>query len=905
MKKIQRFRFLKKTCAVLLSAAAIGSSALASPALNASAADEVGVIPSRLYGVRIVDTDDYITAVRHTIQSTAAIREAEEAVKNDKDSVDLSESPYFPAVESQGGIGSCGAWANVYYQFTYEMNKSLDRPTTPENTFQPLFVYNQIVGGMNTGTVPWDIYELLHNNGCTTYANVPDTLNYATWNPDYSIWRDANNYRVSNYMYYENVGYKNSRIASPKDDDIAAIKATLRNGHIISFTGFILSYKTTTLKASPDGSKVNEGLVGQQVVYKQVGGDGCHAMTIVGYDDNIWTDINNNNKIDEGEMGAFKMVNSWGKDYCNKGFCWMAYDSLNDQSVVSGVGYEDGRHPSMITFVKLNVDKDFKSSNIYLKSTLNTSNRNDSYLAITAKRKKDGVTFTKKTAPHFQIVHNSAKILSYDGTTTPCDGTMIVDLDNVIPGLNSDTFNDYDWSVSFVDEGKDVSPLTVKDAVIIDENTQRNYALNTTFPFSVTKETKSVPMKDYYQFSKLSLTVPENAYVGSEVRFVAKSENETRGSSPIKYHLVISRDGKIVANKYTKGIAIDTVNKTNVLKIGWTPTVAGNYEAVLSATDESGIVASRHLSFKVYNKQLALRSIDTNTDRSTCRYERVVITPHVTGGTGKFTYSYYYEKGGKTYTILENTAKTSVSRLFGNTGAYKLIVKVKDSSGKAVQYSRYIKIEPTTISRINFSSDYIKYGTTIEVSAKVKYASSLLTYNDYTYTITKQGGAPLVVKPNASGAYKWTPKENGKYTVALEIKYKDKVLATKETEFEVGAVDVYSGMIKINVNVITYVYNEMPESKYQIRYWGGKDGAKDAVCTPLSTTTVKNVGFWGSAQTFKQYVAYIPKDATGFKFHIDNRWFPDGPNYGDGNTKTQNTVYAFNYDYDRVIYTKE
>ena len=180
MKKNQRFRFLKKTCAVLLSAAAIGSSALASPALNASAADEVGVIPSRLYGVRIVDTDDYITAVRHTIQSTAAVREAEEAVKNDKDSVDLSESPYFPAVESQGGIGSCCAWANVYYQFTYEMNKSLDRPTTPENTFQPLFVYNQIVGGMNTGTVPWDIYELLHNNGCTTYANVPDTLNYAT-----------------------------------------------------------------------------------------------------------------------------------------------------------------------------------------------------------------------------------------------------------------------------------------------------------------------------------------------------------------------------------------------------------------------------------------------------------------------------------------------------------------------------------------------------------------------------------------------------------------------------------------------------------------------------------------------------------------------------------------------------
>lgn len=121
-----------KLCAAVLSAAVVASSALTGTALTVDAANNTeGMIPSKLYGVRIVDTDDYITAVRHTMKSTAAIRAAENAVNNYVPVVDLSETPYFPEVGSQGGIGSCDAWSNVYYQFTYEMNKTLGRVTTP------------------------------------------------------------------------------------------------------------------------------------------------------------------------------------------------------------------------------------------------------------------------------------------------------------------------------------------------------------------------------------------------------------------------------------------------------------------------------------------------------------------------------------------------------------------------------------------------------------------------------------------------------------------------------------------------------------------------------------------------------------------------------------------------------
>ena len=47
------------------------------------------------------------------------------------------------------------------------------------------------------------------------------------------------------------------------------------------------------------------------------------------------------------------------------------------------------------------------------------------------------------------------------------------------------------------------------------------------------------------------------------------------------------------------------------------------------------------------------------------------------------------------------------------------------------------------------------------------------------------------------------------------------------------------------------------------------------------------------------YSAEIPLEATGFKFHIADRWFGD-----DGNTATNNAVYIFNYSGDKALYTK-
>jgi len=46
-----------------------------------------------------------------------------------------------------------------------------------------------------------------------------------------------------------------------------------------------------------------------------------HANTIVGYNDSVTAD---------GEAGAFKIVNSWGRTWSTDGYWWMTYDALKE-----------------------------------------------------------------------------------------------------------------------------------------------------------------------------------------------------------------------------------------------------------------------------------------------------------------------------------------------------------------------------------------------------------------------------------------------------------------------------------------------------------------------------------------------------------------------------------------------
>ncbi len=864
----------------------------------APSAEKVGTLPTLGYEEMIYSLEDYILALKRTYINNDELKQALAAAERNDSYVDNSKLKYFPKIGDQGSIGSCVAWSCIYYQFTHEVNKALDRAATDETTFQPMFLYN-IYNGCNQAR---HIENLLFSTGCAPVSMVRDTQNDKNWNTEYDIWREATNYRICNYLSFPVIGEKGIYVSSVDDPDIAAMKAALRAGDILSFPGPIAEYKKEKVVAAPG---VDESIVGEEIVVKTLGtGIANHMMTVVGYNDNIWVDHNKNGKVDQGELGAFKIANQYGEKRHSNGFFWVSYDAMNEKSMVEGVVSESNRRRTIGGCGRFVVSKDYGTSRIYLKYTFNSDNRADGYAEITAVNNTNGTKYVRQINPYqysdYQRASNQK--LNYKGETGFCDGAMLTDLNTIIPDINSDNFNDYTWSVRFVDRGVDKTALTVKEAMIVDENNGKTYELDTQFPFQLNGSDKTVFFKNYYHFSKLYVPDASTLVVDNELKFTFKTANETYGTTPIKYAMVIAKDGKQVFSKLHKAIAVDKAKGSSVIKGTWKPTQTGNYTITIIVTDASGVTATRSAAFHVYNKQLAVRAINIDKGKYIDQYDTIKMTPFVTGGTAPYTYSYYYIKGGKTVTIVENTKNSTKSKKFNyKTGKYTLLVKVKDAKGTVAQATQCVSVTPSRVVNFVYNKQDGKVGDSIYIRSDINYLPEGIKSNEYIYTVEKDGKTEELKysDPKWPDQVVWKPTQSGMYKITCTVKVGSNVVTTGSTTYEVGGTQV-AGMRQINVNVITYVCNSTNPNNYYIHYWGGKSGTGDVKCTALNTTTTRNVGFWSSAQTFKQFTANIPEDATGFKFHIGDRWFGT-----DGSTATQNTVYAFNYDYDRCVYTKQ
>ena len=408
-------------------------------------------------------------------------------------SIDNSTSEYFPEIGSQGSLGSCVYWAETYYQFTYTMNKAMGVVTTPENTFSPSWTFNFGNGGKNGGGWEIDDFTLMQEIGNVPLSLVPYTVDdYLSWHPEEDLWRTALNYRIDSYEIFKDVGNTmDTQITSVDDADLLKIKTCLANGEVLTFTSSLDAVTVIRLK---DHAQVpeNSKYVNEYVVKDRIGGGEAHRMTIVGYNDKIWSDLNGNDKVDDGEMGAFKVANSWGTDHHNKGFYWFAYDSLNRYTSVSG-GSSENRYSAVWDVARITVRPYGHNSELYLRYTLNSCDRSQTKIYVTAT--KGDEVYTYEAGPKRKFGMNNSKF-SYDGTTETNDGTMLYALDNIVPDITADTVSDYKWSITFEDTKQDSKAFTVKNCEIVDEKNNRVIKPQNTFPIALDGAKKTVDYPD-------------------------------------------------------------------------------------------------------------------------------------------------------------------------------------------------------------------------------------------------------------------------------------------------------------------------------------------------------------------------------------------------------------------------
>lgn len=297
--------------------------------------------------------------------------------------VDNASRPFLRPVFNQLGF-SCGSACGIGNVFTYEMNAARSTSaTTASHQYPYLFTYhflndgNQDNGKYHMFTDAWDITI---ENGIPTVEEFGGFENgFPTrWVSGYATWLSGMKNRVDQY--------DSVKITGPSSLD--TIKQWLfdhgdgsPHGGVAVVTGNAFSITMEKIKTgSAQGKSVMLGF----------GADlnSNHAFTIIGYDDSIRYDLNsdgqftntiditNDSKVDmrDWEIGALRLVNSWGIGFGDNGFIYLPYWALAETPSNGGSISNNN-----IFFCKVKKTVSVKAA---LKVVINNAHRNQMAISI-------------------------------------------------------------------------------------------------------------------------------------------------------------------------------------------------------------------------------------------------------------------------------------------------------------------------------------------------------------------------------------------------------------------------------------------------------------------------------------------------------------------------------------------
>lgn len=385
--------------------------------------------------------------------------------------IDNSVLPAFPPITNQGMQNSCTSFATTYYQMTFMMAQRYGIDVKNSNDlslrFSPQWGYTLINQGENNGTSFVDYFRLYKEVGVANLLDVPfNESEYKSWATNPIAWRNASLNKIDSFGAVNiGQGWNETIVTNEKDTDLDLVKSMLNNGHVLTFAGYNGYPELAKIKNNTE-STLDDEYVGQSAIV-QAKNTVYHAMTVVGYNDDLWIDINNNNIVDQGEKGAFKVANSWGKGYENDGFVWYSYDSLNKKSAVSGKVNDVNRTEGIINYTLNYIDvSKAQESKVMAEFTVNHSNRSD-ISALFGYGTPD-FTLPEVERPLSNLLVNNGGNYSFDGTRNRVDSTFSIDFQEIIKigRFNKDIHSR--WFLTLTDRVNNEA-LIVKDFKLVDE----------------------------------------------------------------------------------------------------------------------------------------------------------------------------------------------------------------------------------------------------------------------------------------------------------------------------------------------------------------------------------------------------------------------------------------------------
>jgi len=219
----------------------------------------------------------------------------------------------FPPMASQGSYGTCVAWAVGYNTKTAltGMSRGLtaSQLSSPENQFSPKDMFTALPdnekGPECNGTNFENALNLLQNRGIATMASVPyvDLGQCFNSTTDPAWTAEANNHKIK---YWRKIEASVTSIKQNISNNIPVILGARLADNFMSWN--------------------SDNVISSHSSFAQVGIHAYHAMVIAGYDDN------------KGPNGAFRVINSWGDTWGDRGYIWIDYNFLINEFGVNSQG---------------------------------------------------------------------------------------------------------------------------------------------------------------------------------------------------------------------------------------------------------------------------------------------------------------------------------------------------------------------------------------------------------------------------------------------------------------------------------------------------------------------------------------------------------------------------------------
>ena len=256
--------------------------------------------------------------------------------------VNNANHPWFPPIFSQDGW-SCGQASGVGYNFTYEINAARGVPgDISGNQYSTHYTWNFYNEGRHDlGVSYYHSFELIRSAGHPDKEDFGEGINYLSWMNGYDKYYNAMHNRLD--------GVYSIFVAS--EEGILNLKHWINDHMNGSQVGGVASFYSETQNNTPT-VLLPEGTpeAGKHAV-TAFGPYAGHAMTIVGYNDSIRYDYNNDgiytNHLDinedglvdlrDREIGGFLFANSFGNQWADSGFCYVMYNAFAGKKPVDGI----------------------------------------------------------------------------------------------------------------------------------------------------------------------------------------------------------------------------------------------------------------------------------------------------------------------------------------------------------------------------------------------------------------------------------------------------------------------------------------------------------------------------------------------------------------------------------------